>query len=285
MEGSIVALSYRYRHLDGESSPIKKTAGGQERHVPCQSRGNKSELFSREKKKANPNYWWIFFLSLCLKQKTDNRSRRLSPLVTLLFYIYVHPLTKTMISSLSSAKAARLAVSRLAGNAARRSVPGLAASCSYRFDGKRRPFSDAAAAATEESPKPFDKVLIANRGEIVERVIRTCKDLGIATVAVHSTADTKARFVELADERVCLGPAAASESYLNVNAVLNAVRETGAQAVHPGKYKCYCCCCRRRCWLSSGFVGSKDQTMRDECFSNSVLDCSNKKNYRLWLFI
>ena len=137
-----------------------------------------------------------------------------------------------MISSLSSTKAARLALSRLAGNAGRRSVPCFASS-SYHFDSKR-PFS-VAAEVKEESPKPFDKVLIANRGEIVERVIRTCKDLGIATVAVHSTADTKARFVELADERVCLGPAAAGESYLNVNAVLNAVRETGAQAVHPGK--------------------------------------------------
>ena len=85
------------------------------------------------------------------------------------------------------------------------------------------------------STRPFDKVLIANRGEIVERVVRTCRAMEIATVAVHSTADAKARFVQQADERICLGPAAASESYLDVPAVLQAVQDTGAQAVHPGK--------------------------------------------------
>jgi len=85
-----------------------------------------------------------------------------------------------------------------------------------------------------DKKKPFEKVLIANRGEIVERVIRTCRELEIKTVAVHSTADSKARFVGMADERVCLGPAAANKSYLDVNAVMNAMKTTGAQALHPG---------------------------------------------------
>jgi hypothetical protein len=83
--------------------------------------------------------------------------------------------------------------------------------------------------------RPFDKVLVANRGEIVERVMRTCRELDIATVAVHSTADSKARFVQLADETICIGPAAASDSYLNVEAVLGAMEQSGAQAIHPGK--------------------------------------------------
>jgi acetyl/propionyl-CoA carboxylase alpha subunit len=89
--------------------------------------------------------------------------------------------------------------------------------------------------AATDRRRPFDKVLIANRGEIVERVIRTCRQMDVRTVAVHSSADAKARFVWLADERVCLGPAAASESYLSVDAVLRAIQQTGAQAVHPGK--------------------------------------------------
>ena len=82
--------------------------------------------------------------------------------------------------------------------------------------------------------KPFEKVLVANRGEIVQRVMRTCNALDIDTVAVYSTADARAPFVQEADEKVCLGPPAASESYLNVEKVLQAIRHTGAQAVHPG---------------------------------------------------
>jgi propionyl-CoA carboxylase alpha chain len=82
--------------------------------------------------------------------------------------------------------------------------------------------------------RPFDKVLIANRGEISQRVSRTCQDLGIKTVAIYSTADAKAPFVKAADEAICVGPAASSESYLNVPKVLQAIRDTGAQAVHPG---------------------------------------------------
>jgi acetyl-CoA carboxylase biotin carboxylase subunit len=80
----------------------------------------------------------------------------------------------------------------------------------------------------------FDKILIANRGEIALRVIRACKELGIPTVAVHSTADADAMHVRFADESVCIGPPAAKDSYLNVPAILAACEITGADAVHPG---------------------------------------------------
>ncbi len=80
----------------------------------------------------------------------------------------------------------------------------------------------------------FEKILIANRGEIALRVLRACKELGIPTVAVHSTADADAMHVRLADESVCIGPPAARDSYLNVPALLAACEITGADAVHPG---------------------------------------------------
>jgi acetyl-CoA carboxylase biotin carboxylase subunit len=80
----------------------------------------------------------------------------------------------------------------------------------------------------------FDKILIANRGEIALRVLRACKELGIPTVAVHSTADADAMHVRLADESVCIGPPPAKDSYLNVPALLAACEITGADAVHPG---------------------------------------------------
>jgi acetyl-CoA carboxylase biotin carboxylase subunit len=80
----------------------------------------------------------------------------------------------------------------------------------------------------------FDKILIANRGEIALRVLRAAKELGIATVAVYSTADKEAMHVKLADESVCIGPPAARDSYLNVPALLAACEITGADAVHPG---------------------------------------------------
>ncbi|MDO9383775.1 MAG: acetyl-CoA carboxylase biotin carboxylase subunit [Hyphomicrobiaceae bacterium] len=80
----------------------------------------------------------------------------------------------------------------------------------------------------------FDKVLIANRGEIALRIQRACKELGIATVAVHSTADADAMHVRLADESVCIGPPSAAESYLNIPRLLAACEITGADAVHPG---------------------------------------------------
>ncbi|WP_198375979.1 acetyl-CoA carboxylase biotin carboxylase subunit [Neoroseomonas rubea] len=80
----------------------------------------------------------------------------------------------------------------------------------------------------------FGKVLIANRGEIALRVHRACQEMGIRTVAVHSTADATAMHVRLADESVCIGPPAARDSYLNVAAILSAATITGADAVHPG---------------------------------------------------
>ncbi|WP_323041058.1 acetyl-CoA carboxylase biotin carboxylase subunit [Gemmobacter sp.] len=80
----------------------------------------------------------------------------------------------------------------------------------------------------------FDKILIANRGEIALRVIRACQEMGIKSVAVHSTADSDAMHVRMADESVCIGPAPSSESYLNKAAIISACEITGAQAVHPG---------------------------------------------------
>ena len=80
----------------------------------------------------------------------------------------------------------------------------------------------------------FEKILIANRGEIALRVLRACKELGVATVAVHSTADEDAMHVRLADESVCIGPPPAKDSYLNIPALLAACEITGADAVHPG---------------------------------------------------
>jgi acetyl-CoA carboxylase biotin carboxylase subunit len=80
----------------------------------------------------------------------------------------------------------------------------------------------------------FDKVLIANRGEIALRVLRACRELGIQTVAVHSTADEEAMHVRLADESVCIGPPPALQSYLNIPAIVSACEITGAEAVHPG---------------------------------------------------
>ncbi|MFN3293259.1 MAG: acetyl-CoA carboxylase biotin carboxylase subunit [Gemmobacter sp.] len=80
----------------------------------------------------------------------------------------------------------------------------------------------------------FDKILIANRGEIALRVIRAAREMGIKSVAVHSTADSDAMHVRMADESVCIGPAPSSESYLNKAAIISACEITGAQAVHPG---------------------------------------------------
>jgi acetyl-CoA carboxylase, biotin carboxylase subunit len=80
----------------------------------------------------------------------------------------------------------------------------------------------------------FDKILIANRGEIALRVIRACREMGIASVAVHSTADADAMHVRMADEAICIGPAPSSQSYLSFPAIISACEITGAQAIHPG---------------------------------------------------
>src|ERR1700681_4617969 len=80
----------------------------------------------------------------------------------------------------------------------------------------------------------FDKILIANRGEIALRIHRACKEMGIATVAVHSEADSSGMWVRLADESVCIGPAPAAKSYLNIPSIIAAAEITGAQAIHPG---------------------------------------------------
>lgn len=80
----------------------------------------------------------------------------------------------------------------------------------------------------------FSKILIANRGEIALRVIRTCKELGIKTVAVYSTADAESLHVKFADEAVCIGPPAGKESYLNIPRIISAAEITGADAIHPG---------------------------------------------------
>jgi acetyl/propionyl-CoA carboxylase alpha subunit len=83
-------------------------------------------------------------------------------------------------------------------------------------------------------PKTFDKILIANRGEITRRVIRSCKKMGIKTVAVYSDADTYSMFVKEADEAYRIGPPPSKESYLKMEAILDVIKATGAQAVHPG---------------------------------------------------
>jgi acetyl-CoA carboxylase biotin carboxylase subunit len=80
----------------------------------------------------------------------------------------------------------------------------------------------------------FEKILIANRGEIALRIQRACREMGIRTVVVHSEADTEAKYVKLADESVCIGPPPAASSYLNIPAIISAAEVTDAEAIHPG---------------------------------------------------
>src|SRR5664279_727808 len=80
----------------------------------------------------------------------------------------------------------------------------------------------------------FKKVLIANRGEIALRIQRACRELGIKTVMVHSEADSEAKYVKLADESVCIGPAPSAASYLNIPAIISAAEVTDSEAIHPG---------------------------------------------------
>src|SRR5690606_21038619 len=90
------------------------------------------------------------------------------------------------------------------------------------------------AALQGEARLMVGKVLIANRGEIAVRIIRACRELGIATVAVHSDVDAEALHVRLADQAICIGPAPSSQSYLNVPAIIAAAEISGADAIHPG---------------------------------------------------
>ena len=85
-----------------------------------------------------------------------------------------------------------------------------------------------------EARQVFDKILIANRGEIALRIQRACRELGIKTVVVHSEADRDAKYVQLADESVCIGPPPSAQSYLNIPAIISAAEVTDAQAIHPG---------------------------------------------------
>ena len=80
----------------------------------------------------------------------------------------------------------------------------------------------------------LDKIVIANRGEIALRILRTCRELGLRTVAVHSVADRELKHVRLSDETVCVGASPSSESYLNIPAVVSAAEVTDASAIHPG---------------------------------------------------
>ena len=90
------------------------------------------------------------------------------------------------------------------------------------------------ASKLEPTPIMFEKILIANRGEIALRIQRACREMGIKTVAVHSEADADAKYVRLADESVCIGPAPSNLSYLNIPAIISAAEVTDAQAIHPG---------------------------------------------------
>jgi acetyl-CoA carboxylase biotin carboxylase subunit len=110
----------------------------------------------------------------------------------------------------------------------------------------------------------FKKILIANRGEIALRVIHACRELGIATVAVHSTADRDSLHVTYADEEVCIGPPASRQSYLDVSAIVSAAEITGADAVHPGygflAENAHFAEVLRECQLS--WIGPRPETIR-----------------------
>ncbi len=127
----------------------------------------------------------------------------------------------------------------------------------------------------------FKKILIANRGEIALRVLRACREMGIKTVTVHSEADTRALHVRFADESVCIGPAAASKSYLHIPAIISAAEITGAEAVHPGygflsenaEFARLCA----KCGVT--FIGPTPEAMR--AWGDKVTSRENAKKYGL----
>src|SRR5262249_55521607 len=127
----------------------------------------------------------------------------------------------------------------------------------------------------------FSKILIANRGEIALRVIRSCKALGIRSVAIHSDVDAAALHVRFADEAVCIGPAEAARSYLNIPAIIAAAEITGADAIHPGygflsenaNFAELC----RKCRLA--FIGPTADAMRT--WGDKVSSRAVAKKYRL----
>ncbi len=110
----------------------------------------------------------------------------------------------------------------------------------------------------------FKKVLVANRGEIALRIIRACRELGLRTVAVHSTVDADALHVRHADQSVCIGPASPAQSYLHIPAIIAAAEITGADAIHPGygflsENAGFADVCRR-CGIT--FIGPSPEAMR-----------------------
>jgi acetyl-CoA carboxylase, biotin carboxylase subunit len=131
------------------------------------------------------------------------------------------------------------------------------------------------------APKKFRKILIANRGEIALRIIRACRELGIATVAVHSESDARALHVRFADEAVCIGPGPANKSYLHIPAIISAAEITGADAVHPGygflsenaEFARLC----GKCGIT--FIGPTPDAMR--AWGDKVTSRTNAKKYGL----
>jgi acetyl-CoA carboxylase biotin carboxylase subunit len=130
-------------------------------------------------------------------------------------------------------------------------------------------------------PPPFKKILIANRGEIALRIARACRELGIKTVAVHSDVDARALHVRFADEAVCIGPASASKSYLNIPAIISAAEVTAAEAIHPGygflsenaEFARIC----QKCGIS--FIGPTPEAMR--AWGDKVTARENAKRFGL----
>jgi urea carboxylase len=127
----------------------------------------------------------------------------------------------------------------------------------------------------------FKKVLIANRGEIACRVIRTLRKMGIQSVAIYSEADAGARHVLDADEAVCVGPAPAAESYLNVTKILEVAKQTGAEAIHPGYGFLSENAAFAESCVAAGvvFIGPTPQQMRDFGLKHTARELAEKSGY------